>query len=118
MRRLTGLALVLIMLVMTLPVLACAMTPKLTRLEQNCCQGMRGTCGDVGRQACCQAEVPSDRNQLPTEVVAAPILPLITIAVLYPSLVHPPAMFGYGRQLPEEHWPPGLLIAATTVLQI
>ena len=118
MRRLTSIAAVLTMLVMLMPMLACAATPKMTRMEQDCCEQMHGKCGDMAKQGCCQIEVRNDLNQLPAHVVTAPVLPLTTLAILYPLLVQLPAVAGYRWHVPDEHSPPGLLIAATTVLRI
>lgn len=106
------------MLVMMMPVLACAATPKMTRVEQDCCQQMHGKCGEMAKQGCCQIEVRSDSIQLPAHVVAAPVLPLVAIAFLYPLLVGLPSSAGYPGQFPNQHSPPGLLIVSTTVLRI
>ena len=118
MRRCSSIVAVFIMLVMMMPVLACASTPKMTRMEQDCCQQMHGKCGEMAKQGCCQIEVRNDPSQLPAHVVAAPVLPLVTIAFLYPLLVELPASAGHPWQLPNQHSPPGLLIASTTVLRI
>ncbi len=118
MRRLTSIAAVLTMLVMLLPMFACAATPNMTRMEQDCCEQMHGKCGEMAKQGCCQTEVRNDLNQLPTHVVTAPVLPLTLVAILYPLLVALPASAGYRWHVPAEHSPPGLLIASTTVLQI
>ncbi len=106
------------MLVMMLPVLACAATPKMTRGEQDCCRQMHDKCGEMARQGCCQVGVRSDLSKLPAHAVAAPDPSLAAIAILYPLLVGLPASGGCHWQLPEEHSPPGLLIAATAVLRI
>ena len=106
------------MLVMSMPVLACAASPKMTRTEQDCCQQMHGKCGEMAKQGCCQIEVRHDLSQLPAHVVAAPVLPLVAIAFLYRLLVELPASAGHRWQLPNQHSPPGLLIVATIVLRI
>ncbi len=118
MRRLSSIVAVFIMLVMMMPVLACASSPKMTRMEQDCCQQMHGKCGEMEKQGCCQMEVRNDPSQLPSHVVAAPVVPLVAIAFLYPLLVELPASAGQPWQFPNQHSPPGLLIASTTVLRI
>ena len=118
MRRFASFAAALLMLVMMLPALACATTPKMSRMEQDCCQQMHGKCGEMAKQGCCQVEVRNDLNQLPAHVVMAPVLPIMTVALLYPFLVELPASTGYLWHVPDEHSPPGLLIASTTVLRI
>lgn len=118
MRRCSSIVAVFIMLVMMMPVLACASAPRMTRMEQNCCEQMHGKCGEMAKQGCCQIEVRNDPSQLPVHVVAAPVFPLMAIAFLYPLLVEVPASAGYPWRLPNQHSPPGLLIASTTVLRI
>lgn len=105
------------MVVMMLPVLACAATPT-TPVEQDCCQQMHGKCGDMAKQGCCQVEVRSDLQQLPSRVMTAVALPVATVAILYSPMVELPASFGHTRRVPEEHSPPGLLIASIIVLRI
>lgn len=111
MRRFTSIAAVLVMLVMTLPLLACTATPTMTRMERDCCLQMHGKCGEMAKQGCCQVEVRSDLNQLPATVFMPPVLSLTIIAIAYPLLVETPAIAGYRWHIPEEHSPPGLLIA-------
>ena len=118
MRRCSSIVAVFLMLVMMMPVLACASAPKMTRMEQDCCQQMHGACGEMAKQGCCQIEVRNDLSQLPAHVVAAPVLPLVAIAFLYPLLFDLPASVGHPWRLPNQHSPPGLLIASTTVLRI
>lgn len=117
MRRFTSFAAVLIMFVMMLPVLACAATP-MTSMEQDCCQQMHGKCGDMAKQGCCQVEVRSDLQQLPSRVMTAVALPVATVAILYSPMVELPASSGHTWQVPEEYSPPGLLIVSTTVFRI
>lgn len=118
MRRLSSVVAVFIMLVMMMPVLACAASPKMTQMEQDCCQQMHGKCGEMAKQGCCQIEVRNDPGQLPAHVVAAPVLPLVLVALLYPLVFELPASVGHPWQFPSQHSPPGLLIASTIVLRI
>lgn len=106
------------MLVMLMPMLACAVTPKMTRMEHDCCEQMHGRCGEMAKQGCCQIEVRNDLNQLPAYVVSAPVFPLTFVAILYPLLVDLPVSSGYRWHVPVEHSPPGLLIASITALRI
>jgi hypothetical protein len=87
-------------------------------MERDCCAQMHGNCGQMAKQGCCHVEVRKDLSQVPVRVVAAPVLPLTTIAVLCPLLVDPPAFSRFAWHIPDEHPPPGLLIASTTVLRI
>ncbi len=118
MRRLTSIAAVLTLLVMMMPMLACAATPKMTRMERSCCEQMHGKCGEMAKQGCCRIEVRNDLNQLPAHVVTAPSVPSTIVAILHPLPIDLPASAGYRWHVPEEHSPPGLLITTTTELRI
>ena len=115
MRRLSSIVAVLIVLVILMPVLACAATPKMTRMEQDCCQQMHGKCGGMAKQGCCQVEVRNDPGKLPAHVAAASVLSLVAIAFLYLPMIELPASAGHPWQLPNQHSPPGLLIASTVL---
>lgn len=118
MRRLTGFAAAVLMLVMMLPALACAATPSMSRMEQDCCLQTHGRCGAMAAQGCCQVKVRSALNQLPAHIVTAPPLTLTSAGISFPLLAASPASIGYRWHAPDEHPPPGLLIASTTVLRI
>lgn len=118
MRRLTTFVAVFVMLLMMLPVLACATTQTTSQMEQDCCRQMHGKCGDMAKQGCCRVEVRSDLKQLPTRALTVPVPPVATVAILYPAFLELPASTGYLWHSPDEHSPPGLLIASTTVLRI
>lgn len=118
MQRFTSFAAVVLMLAMMLPVLACASAPKMSRMEGDCCRQMHRKCGEIARQGCCLVEFRNDLSQLPAHVVTAHVLPVTTVALLYPLLVELPASTGYLWHVPDQHSPPGLLIASATVLQI
>ena len=121
MRRFTGIAAVLAMLLAMLPVLACAATSSvtsLTRTERDCCRQMHGICGDMAKRGCCSAEVRTDLNQLPAHGIAAPVLSLIIVPAVSPLPVVKQTLTGYRWHLPQEHSPPGLLIVTSIVLQI
>ena len=117
MRRFTSFVAVLIMFLMMLPVLACAATP-MTSTEQDCCQQMHGKCRDMAKQGCCRVEVRSDLQQLPSRVMTNAVLPITTVAILYSPMVELPTSPGRTWHVPDEHSPPGLLIASTIVLRI
>lgn len=106
------------MLVMMLPALACATTSKMSRTEQDCCAQMHGKCGEMAKQGCCNVELRDVVTSLPAHIVITAALPLTTVALIYPLLVQLPASTGHHWHAPDEHSPPGLLIASTTVLRI
>lgn len=104
------------MFLMMLPTLACATTSKMSRMEQDCCRQMHGKCGEMAKQGCCQIEVRSDLHQLPSHVVTALILPAATVVIAFQA--EPPVHVEHSRSVPNEHSPPGLLVASTTVFRI
>lgn len=105
------------MFVMMLPTLACAAIAT-TCMEQDCCRQMNGKCGDMAKQGCCHVQVRTDPQQLPSRVVSDAVLPVTTVAILYSPTFKLPASSGHTWHLPEEHSPPGLLVASTIVLRI
>lgn len=64
---------------------------------------MHGKCGEMAKQGCCPVVGRNDPSQLPTHVVAAPVLPLAAIAYLYPLLIELPASAGHPWQLPNQN---------------
>lgn len=118
MQRFTSFGVVMLMLVLMTPVLACAATSNMTRMEHDCCRQMHGKCGDVAGQGCCRVELRTDLNQLPAHLAAAPVLSLTTIAIAHQPFSELCASAGYPYHVPDEHSPPGLLIASTAVLRI
>jgi hypothetical protein len=117
-RRLSTSIAVLVMFLMMLPALACAATSAMSPVERDCCRQMHGRCGDMVKQGCCQVQVQTDVNQLPSQMTVAPVLRIVIETIDYPrATVFSPAG-GYGWRLPDEHSPPGLLIASSTVLRI
>ena len=117
-RRLTSTVAVFVMVLMMLPVLACSATSQQSRMERDCCKQMHGKCGDMANQGCCLVEVHTDLTQLPSQMTVAPVLPVAFVAIVYPRMVRLSAADGYRWQVPDEHSPPGLLIARSTVLRI
>jgi hypothetical protein len=117
-RRFTGIAAVVLMLVMMLPALACASSPRVNRVEQDCCQQMHGNCGEMAKQGCCRIEVGNDLNQLPARVTTLPVLPVHVTTLFHALSIALPASTGYLWHVPDEHSPPGLLISSITVLRI
>jgi hypothetical protein len=117
-RRLTSTIAVFVMVLMMLPVLACSATSNMSRTERDCCEQMQGKCGDMVRQGCCQVDVHTDLTQLPSQTTIAPVLPVALVAIIYPRVIELPLTRGYRWRVPDEHSPPGLLIASSTVLRI
>lgn len=106
------------MLLMMLPVLACATTPSMSGMEMDCCRQMHGKCGDMAKQGCCRVEVHTDLSQLPSQMTIVPMQPVALVAIVYPRVMSLPPARGYRWGVPNEHSPPGLLVASSTVLRI
>lgn len=118
MRRFISSVAFVVMLLMMLPTLACATTVNMSRTEQDCCRQMHGQCGEMAKTGCCQVQVRDDAQPLPSHIVHAPILPVIVAAILHSFVMKPRVLVGYRWHLPDEHSPPGLLVASTTVLRV
>ncbi len=118
MRRFVSFAAVLVMLLMTSPALACVAGGALRHADRTCCEAMHGRCGEMVKEGCCQVEARSDLSQLPAETVSAPVAPQATLAIVYATLTDLPSSQAYRWRVADQHPPPGLLLATTTVLRI
>jgi hypothetical protein len=90
----------------------------MTREERACCRSMHGDCGEMAKTGCCRTEFQADvRPQLAT---SAPDLQLAFLLVGWLTSVFTPlpAVDLAVLHFPDEHSPPGLLIARMTVLRI
>jgi hypothetical protein len=117
-RRLTTLVAILLLLSSAAPLLACMTKSAMTREESACCRQMQGNCGDMAKMGCCRTEAHTDQNpQLATHAPSID-LPLAMIARLDPVLTSACFLSHIPLRMPEEHSPPGLLIAAFTVLRV
>lgn len=118
MRRLASFVAILLLLLTAAPVLACATDAGLTHEERACCRAMHGDCGEMAKTGCCRTEFRADTH--PQQVSVAPQIRLAQILVVWmapvakPAPSVPPAIL----RAPDEHSPPGLLIAKLTVLRI
>jgi hypothetical protein len=118
MRRLASFVAILILLSAAAPLLGCMTGKPMTSEESTCCRSMNGNCGEMTKMGCCNTEVRTDQS--PQLATAAPLtgVHFAVVAWLAPLLPSaqtvPLALF----RSPEEHSPPGLLTAQTTVLRI
>ena len=117
-RRLASFVAILLLLITAAPVLACATDSGMTHEERACCSSMHGNCGEMAKTGCCKMEVRADAHpQLPA---ATPDIQFVQAFVQWvvlsfaPAQSIPPSVLRY----PDEHSPPGLLIADLTVLRI
>jgi len=118
MRRLTSFLAIFVLLLTAAPLLACVTGSAMNQAESACCRAMHGKCDGMEKMGCCRTEVRSDEH--PQLAASGPTIRLHFVIVNWfvPSLVEaqtvPPALL----RMPDEHSPPGLLIARITVLRI
>ena len=116
--RLVSLVAIFLLLITAAPVLACATDGGVTHEERACCRAMHGDCGEMAKTGCCRTEFRTDAH--PQLATAAPHFRVVQVFVAWlfqvvaPARDIPPAILRF----PDEHSPPGLLIAEVTVLRI
>ncbi|MGD0446648.1 MAG: hypothetical protein ABSA39_22160 [Edaphobacter sp.] len=118
MRRLACLIALLLLLSAAAPVLACVTGSAMNHEENACCRAMHGNCGKMAKTGCCKTEVRTDEHpQIATRIQSID-LHWVVVNWLTPTIVafqtSPHSLFS----APDEHSPPGLLTANTTVLRI
>lgn len=86
--------------------------------QRQCCRQKADMCCNEPSQACCAAETPADASLFPSQAVPQLLLPPRTVPVVYAERVNTLVTHRAGIRLPAEHSPPGLLLAAITVLRI
>ena len=118
MRRFASIIAILLLLTAAAPVMACLTSVAMSHEESACCRAMHGQCGHMEKMGCCQTEVRTDESPQIATVSPAIHVQWICIAHL-PSLPAPRNFIvSTVRYAPDEHSPPGLLTAKTTVLRI
>ncbi|RSL16439.1 hypothetical protein EDE15_1954 [Edaphobacter aggregans] len=118
MRRLASIVTILLLLSTAAPVLACMTGSSMSREESACCRAMHGNCGRMAKMGCCQTEVRTDVN--PQIVTKTPSVDLHWAVVdwLAPAVVDIQTITSSLLGAFDEHSPPGLIAARTTVLRI
>jgi hypothetical protein len=118
MRRLAGILALLILISASGPLLACMTGSAMTQQESACCRSMHGNCGAMAAMGCCRTELRTDSHpQLATPSPSTHVH-LAVVSRLTPSIDLMQSVLSSPRQAPDEHAPPGLLLAKTTVLRI
>jgi hypothetical protein len=118
MRRLVGTLALLILISASGPLLACMTGSAMTQQESACCRSMHGDCGAMAAMGCCRTELRTESHpQLATPSPCAHVH-LAVVTRLAPSVDLMHGVSSSSHQVPEEHAPPGLLLAKTTVLRI
>jgi hypothetical protein len=118
MRRLTSIVAILLLLTAAAPVMACLTSVLMSQEESVCCRAMHGQCGHMEKMGCCRTQVRADdtpqiaATSSPTDVQWVRVGRLLSFST--------PVRFVASTVwlVPNEHSPPGLLTAKTTVLRI
>jgi hypothetical protein len=120
MRRLSAIAALLMLVLMSMPPRACAMISHSVKAEHDCCEhaGPVVECGGMSTNLCCAVQGPVDATPYPVQSAMSLVLPSATVAVVYENRSDSlrPSRLALG--FPVQHSPPGLVIATTTVLRI
>jgi hypothetical protein len=118
MKRFSSIALLLLLLSVVAPVLACMTDGAMTREESVCCRSMHGNCGQMQKMGCCRTETQSDER--PQVAAKAPSLTmdLAVICWVHSTVVSVGIAPLSSFDIPAEYSPPGLLTAKTIVLRI
>jgi hypothetical protein len=118
MRRLSAIIVMLLLVLSAAPVLACVTSHAMNQQESACCRSMHGNCGDMAKMGCCHQEIRTgDHPQLASSapsteihwIICANVAPLPAFVQSVPSA---------WLRTPQEHSPPGLRVATTTILRI
>jgi hypothetical protein len=118
MRRLPSIVAILLLLSTAAPVLACVTGSTMSREESACCRSMHGNCREMAKMGCCQTEVRTNVNpQIATKIPSVD-LHWAVIDWLAPAVVDIQTIPSSLLSAPDEHSPPGLITARTTVLRI
>ena len=118
MRRLASIITILLLLSAAAPVLACMTGDVMSHEENACCRTMHGKCGEMAKTGCCRTEVRTNEN--PQIATAGPSMDLHWAVMdwLTPALITVQTVPSFLLDAPDEHSPPGLVTARTTVLRI
>jgi hypothetical protein len=118
MRRLASIVAILLLLAAAAPVMACLTSVAMSHEENACCRAMHGKCGQMAKMGCCQAQVRTDDS--PQIAAASLAVSVHRVCVEHLSSVSSSAYFETSivHRVPNEHSPPGLSTAKTTVLRI
>jgi hypothetical protein len=118
MRRFASIVAILLLLTAAAPVMACLTSVVMSHEESACCLSMHGQCGHMEKMGCCRTEVRTDET--PQIAATSPATDVHWVCVAHLPALSNPVHFVISTVwlTPDEHSPPGLLTAKTTVLRI
>jgi hypothetical protein len=117
MRRFRGIAAVLL-LVLMMPLAHAYAVIAHNAKQATCCRHDVDSCCEGSAQICCVAQTPVDTSLYPAQNVMPVILPALSVPGVYAIKANPVLASSVALRSPEQHSPPGLLIAETIVLRI
>ena len=118
MRRAASVVAILLLLIAAAPVMACVTSVVMSHEESACCRAMHGQCGHMEKMGCCRTAVRTDET--PQIAGTSPAIDVQWVCVAHLPAILVPVHFVASTVwlMPDEHSPPGLLSAKTTVLRI
>ena len=118
MRRLANLVAIFILLSAAAPLLACMTGTAMTQEESACCRAMHGNCGNMAKMGCCRTEVRADIH--PQLASHAPGTDVYWSVIAWMAPLAASVQSAPSSQLnsPDQHSPPGLLLAKIAILRI
>ena len=118
MRRFASIVAILLLLTAAAPVMACLTSVVMSHEESACCLAMHGQCGHMEKMGCCRTEVRTDET--PQIAATSPVTDVQWVCVAHLPFLPTPVHFVASViwLIPDEHSPPGLVTARTTVLRI
>lgn len=118
MRRFAGIVAIILLLTAAAPVMACLTSVAMSHEESACCHAMHGQCAHMEKMGCCQTEVRTDES--PQIATVSPAIHVQWICIAHLPSLPAPLQFVVSTvwHAPQQHSPPGLLAAKTTVLRI
>jgi hypothetical protein len=118
MRRLQGIAAILMLVLMMPLARASTILSHGAKVQPECCQHVVAVCCAGSPKVCCVAQTPADTALYPVQNISPLALPAIDVAVIYAHRLDDLKARCMASRSPAEHSPPGLIIAATIVLRI
>jgi hypothetical protein len=119
MRRFQSIAALLMLFVMMPLPRACAARLSSGNVQQKCCKPhIADTCCEGSKKLCSATQAPADATLYPGQSGLPLLLPAATVAVLHADRIDGLKLSRVMLARPEQHSPPGLIIAATIVLRV
>lgn len=120
MRRALTIVAILSLLTSAAPVLACVTAQSITPAQRACCRAMHDQCGQMRQTGCCQTVT---REVAPQFATISPQLNIhwsmsVVSAHLAPAMTKSLTSLRLHLESSQEHPPPGLVLATSSLLRI